>query len=559
MQTENELSFITKGIYEIYPPTNFFYRIEDLDPLIINNKQKIIGEGRFSTVYLYKHKINGTLFALKKISVKKIIESGNDLSIINREINIHSRLNHENIVKFFSYNKGLNEVNILLEYCPNGAIFELINKEGFDEFQTYKYFSQVVNAVYFLHKNNLVHRDIKPENILLNGDKIKLCDFGWCCETNLNDRKSFCGTFEYMAPEIIKEIPYGKPVDIWALGILLYELYYGVSPFNSNKQNEEQTKEVINNIMQNKLFFNRKSIAYDMKDLIIHMLENDVNRRYTIDEVVAHPWFKKCKNKIKDIDSISINKINNINFDEFETNVTKVTKVIKDPKEYWSTSTSMLHKTKSFSLPINYLSNLESPNKYNFYSNKSLKFYQINQNMNLPKIKRIKNLKNIDMNKSENVIDNNDEEDGFSPFMKNGSINMSVSLNINELPKNNSSFKSNYSSNNAFSNIKTQFKQNLTGNINLYPMDTKSKEIVKGPIKHNNHKSNLINPNRISIVKLKNENINSFPKNTNIKNNQNNQTNSYMPFNRNNSSNNSIINYNFYQINNNRQFNNVFY
>ena len=156
MQTENELSFITKGIYEIYPPTNFFYRIEDLEPLIINNKQKIIGEGRFSTVYLYKHKINGTLFALKKISVKKIIESGNDLSIINREINIHSRLNHENIVKFFSYNKGLNEVNILLEYCPNGAIFELINKEGFDEFQTYKYFSQVVNAVYFLHKNNLV-------------------------------------------------------------------------------------------------------------------------------------------------------------------------------------------------------------------------------------------------------------------------------------------------------------------------------------------------------------------------------------------------------------------
>ena len=556
MQTENELSFITKGIYEIYPPTNFFYRIEDLDPLIINNKQKIIGEGRFSTVYLYKHKINGTLFALKKISVKKIIESGNDLSIINREINIHSRLNHENIVKFFSYNKGLNEVNILLEYCPNGAIFELINKEGFDEFQTYKYFSQVVNAVYFLHKNNLVHRDIKPENILLNGDKIKLCDFGWCCETNLNDRKSFCGTFEYMAPEIIKEIPYGKPVDIWALGILLYELYYGVSPFNSNKQNEEQTKEVINNIMQNKLFFNRKSIAYDMKDLIIHMLENDVNRRYTIDEVVAHPWFKKCKNKIKDIDSISINKINSINFDEFETNVTKVTKVVKNPTEYWSTSTSMLHKTKSFSLPINYLSNLESPNKNNFYSNKSLKFNKINQNMNLPKIKRNKNLKNIDMNKSENVIDNNDEEDGFSPFMKNGSINMSVSLNINELPKNNSSFKSNYSSNNAFSNIKTQFKQNLTGNINLYPMDTKSKEIVKGPIKHNNHKSNLINPNRISIVKLKNENINSFPKNTNIKNNQ---TNSYMPFNRNNSSNNSIINYNFYQINNNRQFNNVFY
>ena len=541
MQPENELGFITKGIYEIYPPTNFLYRIEDLNPIIINNKQKIIGEGRFSTVYLYKYKVNGTLFALKKISVKKIIESGNDLNIINREINIHSRLNHENIVKFFSYNKGLNEVNILLEYCPNGAIFELINKEGFDEFQTYKYFSQVVNAVYFLHKNNLVHRDIKPENILLNGDKIKLCDFGWCCETNLNDRKSFCGTFEYMAPEIIKEIPYGKPVDIWALGILLYELYFGVSPFNSNKQNEEQTQEIINNIMQNKLFFNRKSIAYDMKDLITHMLENDVNKRYTIDEVVSHPWFKKCKNKIKNIDLITINKINNINFDELETNVTKVTKIKKDPKEYYSTSTSLLHKTNSFSFQMNYFSNFENQNKNNFYSNKSLKF---------------KTLKNIDMNKDENIIVNNDEEDGFSPYMKNGSINIDVSLKNNNNPKNISSFNQNYSNSIKISNLKTQFQPKLIGNMNLYPMDNTSKEIIKGPIKQNIYKSNLLNPNRISIVKLKNENISSFPKNSNL---QNNQTKSYFPFNMNNSSKWNIINYNFYQINNNRQFNNIFY
>ena len=541
MQPENELGFITKGIYEIYPPTNFLYRIEDLNPIIINNKQKIIGEGRFSTVYLYKYKVNGTLFALKKISVKKIIESGNDLNIINREINIHSRLNHENIVKFFSYNKGLNEVNILLEYCPNGAIFELINKEGFDEFQTYKYFSQVVNAVYFLHKNNLVHRDIKPENILLNGDKIKLCDFGWCCETNLNDRKSFCGTFEYMAPEIIKEIPYGKPVDIWALGILLYELYFGVSPFNSNKQNEEQTQEIINNIMQNKLFFNRKSIAYDMKDLITHMLENDVNKRYTIDEVVSHPWFKKCKNKIKNIDLITINKINNINFDELETNVTKVTKIKKDPKEYYSTSTSLLHKTNSFSFQMNYFSNFENQNKNNFYSNKSLKF---------------KTLKNIDMNKDENIIVNNDEEDGFSPYMKNGSINIDVSLKNNNNPKNISSFNQNYSNSIKISNLKTQFQPKLIGNMNLYPMDNTSKEIIKGPIKQNIYKSNLLNPNRISIVKLKNENISSFPKNSNL---QNNQTKSYFPFNMNNSSKGNIINYNFYQINNNRQFNNIFY
>ena len=394
-----------------------------------------------------------------------------------------------------------------------------------------------------MHKNNLVHRDIKPENILLNGDKIKLCDFGWCCETNSNDRKSFCGTFEYMAPEIIKEIPYGKPVDIWALGILLYELYFGVSPFNSNKQNEEQTQEIINNIMQNKLFFNRKSIAYDMKDLITHMLENDVNKRYTIDEVVSHPWFKKCKNKIKNIDLITINKINNINFDELETNVTKVTKIKKDPKEYYSTSTSLLHKTNSFSFPMNYFSNFENQNKNNFYSDKSLKF---------------KTFKNIDMNKDENIIANNDEEDGFSPYMKNGSINISVALpdkneeNINKKinAKMNNNLNRNYLYiNRKEYNTKNNFNSNQFNNNNFYPMDS----LIGENQKRNFGNSNVINPSRISIIKLNDNNINQTIKNTGIKNNHI-KTNPFY-----NTNNNNIINYNFYQINNNNQFNNIFY
>ena len=532
MKSLNELGFITNGEYAPYPPLNSIFQMDDLIPLIVNNKTKIIGEGRFSNVYLYKHKNNGKLFALKQISVQKIIESGNDINIIQREMNIHSRINHENIVKFYSYNnKDLNHVNILLEYCPNGAIFELINKNGFDEFQTYKYFSQVVNAVYFLHKNNLVHRDIKPENILLNGDKIKLCDFGWCCETDSNNRKSFCGTFEYMAPEIINEIPYGKPVDIWALGILLYELYYGISPFNSNKQNEEQTKEIINNIMQNKLFFDRKSIAYDMKDLIIHMLDNDVKRRYTIDEVVSHPWFKKCKNKIKDIDLIQINKINNINFDNLETNVTKVTKIIKEPIETYFNLKNILYNNKTFS-------NNARSNKNNYDQN-SNNFLNFNKS------------KNIDINPDEKEFINDNNDDGFSPFMKNGSINISVSLtnnnNINNILQKSYSFKQEMMNSNNFFNL------NSINRSNIYPKNTQQNDIKKGEIKYNNkNMSSFMNTSRISIVKLGNEDKNLLQRNFSIK------PNSY--YNRNNvNNNNKFINYNFYQINNNNQFNNIFY
>ena len=546
IQKINELGFITKGIYQIFPPSNFIYHIEDLTPLLINNKPKVIGEGRFSTVYLYKHKINGTLFALKKISIQKILESENDINIIQREINIHSRIQHENIVQFYSYNKGVNEVNILLEYCNNGSIFELINKNGFEELQTYKYFSQVVNAVYFLHKNNLVHRDIKPENILLNGDKIKLCDFGWCCETNINNRKSFCGTFEYMAPEIIKDIPYGKPVDIWALGILLYELYFGVSPFSSNKENEEQTKEVINNIMQKKLFFNKKSISYDMKDLIIHMLEFDVNYRYTIDEVISHPWFKKCKEKIKSCDLNS--NYNNIinNYENIKTNVSKVTKITRSPIESLPYNFQKgLYRTNSFSLekynfPMNNFE-IQNKNKKNYISNKSLNF---------------KNINDISINPILNKIDN--EEDGFSPFMKNGSINISVALpdkneeNINK--KINTKMNNNLNRNYLYINRKeynteNNFNSNQFNNSNFYPMDS----LIGENQKRNFGNSNVINPSRISIIKLNDNNINQTLKNTSIKNNHT-KTNPFY-----NTNNKNIINYNFYQINNNNQFNNIFY
>jgi len=102
-----------------------------------------------------------------------------------------------------------------------------------DERNAFKYFIQTVSAINFLHSNELVHRDIKPENLLLDEfNNIKLCDFGWCVRIEDDEqRKTFCGTYEYMAPEVINEEYYNKSIDIWSLGILLYELLHGYSPF----------------------------------------------------------------------------------------------------------------------------------------------------------------------------------------------------------------------------------------------------------------------------------------------------------------------------------------
>ena len=547
MNNQNEkkqYGFITPGIYKPTFTTNNFFKMDDFVPVLINNKPKIIGEGRFSKVYLFKNKNNDLYYALKKILVSKILESGNDINIIKREINIHSRLSHENVVQFYSVKEEINEVSILLEYCKNGSIFELIDKNGFDEYKTYTYFSQVVNAIYFLHKNNLVHRDIKPENILLNSDKIKLCDFGWCCETNTNNRNSFCGTFEYMAPEIINELPYGKPVDIWALGILLYEFYYGVSPFNSNRENEEQNKEIIDNILQKRLYFpNRKKISYDMKDLIIHMLNSDVSKRYTIDQVVAHPWFKKCQEEINN-KNIKINlNINYNNIPSQEMNITKITKIIKKNTNDILYQSSLRTKTpikNTFNSTMNLNGNITNENKY--LSNKSNAL--------------VTKLVNIDINTNE---------DDSSPYKDNQYFE-NIKNNIQSINNNNHMIKKvntitnqNIINFNKISNFKnTNENDNSSEDDSLvessifFPMDNILEETKNKKFEEKNSKI----PKHASVTKLDKYNLikngNSF--NENLINNNRIQDN--QKYNQNIIKNNLFLNNNYYTINYCNQYNN---
>ena len=492
-----DFGFITKGIYKQVFIPNIYYQIENFIPVIVKGQPKLIGEGRFSKVYLYKHKNNDSLFALKKISIQKIIESGNDVNIIKREIDIHSRIEHENLVQFYSVKQEFNEVNILLEYCRDGSIYELISKNGFDEEKTYSYFSQVVNAVYFLHKNNLVHRDIKPENILVHLGKIKLCDFGWCCETNLNNRKTFCGTFEYMAPEIINELPYGKPVDIWALGILLYEFYFGISPFTSSKQNEEQTQEIINNILMKKLNFpSRKNIPYDMKDLIMNMLDMDVQKRYTIEQVASHPWLRRWRINIKNkmnSTSTSTNINNYMNpFQEMNaTNITKITKIIKNKNDIMNKSIYKFKHLKFYSpskveksVPINH------PEKENIYKNN----YSSNQ---------INNIRNIDININENSQSNKSyyQANTIIPISFNNlKVNTNTQKNNSHIKKN--SFREIHKDDYFYKKIKTIPNKSIN-------IQNRSNSLSKMSIKNKLQNIDSYNSYKTNYNSNNNDNLNS--------------------------------------------------
>ena len=211
------------------------------------------------------------------------------LDIIYDEINIHSKLLHENIIKVYNIFEDEESINIIMEYAQNGNLYQLIKKEknGFSEAKAFDYFIQMINAVYYLHSNNIIHRDIKPENILISKDnKLKLCDFGWAKELTLENRSTFCGTMEYMAPEIVGSENYDYSVDIWSLGILLYELLFGHSPFKGNS-----TNNIILNIKSHELNYdeNNKKISNSCKDLIQHLLNMNHQKRLKIKDILEHP------------------------------------------------------------------------------------------------------------------------------------------------------------------------------------------------------------------------------------------------------------------------------
>ena len=277
------------------PNYNEKITLSRLIPIESKGHRLIIGKGAFSNVYLYKDIISQEKYAVKIMEKDFILKNLETLEIINKEIEIQSRINHPNIIRLYNIYENSNTIYMIMEYLNNGNLFSLIRrKKGLIEIEAYKYFSQIVNAIKFLHKNNIIHRDIKPENILLdNKYNCKLCDFGWSVILKDNSsRNTFCGTIEYMAPEIINNEQYDKSIDIWSLGVLLFEMIHGFNPFENNKKN---INLLFDNIKHQNLKF-QENISDECKDLIQKMLESNSNKRICIDDIINHPFMIKNKN-----------------------------------------------------------------------------------------------------------------------------------------------------------------------------------------------------------------------------------------------------------------------
>ncbi|XP_067414764.1 calcium/calmodulin-dependent protein kinase type II subunit delta isoform X5 [Emydura macquarii macquarii] len=252
-----------------------------------------LGKGAFSVVRRCVKIPTGQEYAAKIINTKKL--SARDHQKLEREARICRLLKHPNIVRLHDSISEEGFHYLVFDLVTGGELFEdIVAREYYSEADASHCIQQILESVNHCHLNGIVHRDLKPENLLLasksKGAAVKLADFGLAIEVQGEQQAwfGFAGTPGYLSPEVLRKDPYGKPVDMWACGVILYILLVGYPPFWDEDQH--------------RLYQQIKAGAYDFpspewdtvtpeaKDLINKMLTINPAKRITASEALKHPW-----------------------------------------------------------------------------------------------------------------------------------------------------------------------------------------------------------------------------------------------------------------------------
>ncbi|KAJ0548046.1 putative calcium-dependent protein kinase CAMK-CDPK family [Helianthus annuus] len=257
---------------------------------------KELGRGQFGVTYSCTQNSTGVTYACKSISKKKLITKS-DKEDMRREIQIMQHLSGQNnIVEFKGAYEDKQSVHLVMEVCEGGELFDRIIAKGhYSERAAAGICRSIVNVVHVCHFMGVMHRDLKPENFLLS-DKtenalLKATDFG--LSVFIQEGKSYrdiVGSAYYVAPEVLKR-KYGKEIDIWSAGVMLYILLSGVPPFWA-----ETEKGIFDEILKGEIDFETDpwpSISASAKDLVRRMLTLDPKKRITSAQVLEHPWIRE--------------------------------------------------------------------------------------------------------------------------------------------------------------------------------------------------------------------------------------------------------------------------
>ena len=254
-------------------------------------EDKSIGKGGFGSVWKVRHKITKQIFAIKVINKESIVKQ-KMVEQTNREIEIMYKLDHPHIIKLYSHFEDDEDFCLIMQIASKGQLYSIIKRlKRLDQRTAAQYMREVISAIKYLHTRNppIIHRDIKPENILLDQEgRCKLADFGW---SNFDDgnkfRDTYCGTPEYLAPEMITKSGHNESVDIWALGVLIFEMLTGRTPFNFTGDRIQ----LFNNIKTLRIVWT-DDFPQLAKDLVGRILRLNPKDRLTLDEIINHQWFR---------------------------------------------------------------------------------------------------------------------------------------------------------------------------------------------------------------------------------------------------------------------------
>ncbi|XP_054260163.1 ribosomal protein S6 kinase beta-2-like [Macrosteles quadrilineatus] len=260
--------------------------------------RKVLGKGGYGKVFQVRKitgQNSGTIYAMKVLRKAAIVRNQKDTAHTKAERNILEAVKHPFIVDLmYAFQTG-GKLYLILEYLSGGELFMHLEREGiFLEDTACFYLSEIILALEHLHTQGIIYRDLKPENILLDSQgHVKLTDFGLCKEhiQEGSVTHTFCGTIEYMAPEILTRSGHGKAVDWWSLGALMYDMLTGAPPFTA-----ENRKKTIEKIMRGKLVL-PPYLTPDARDLVRKLLKRTPCQRLGAgpgdgELVKRHPFFR---------------------------------------------------------------------------------------------------------------------------------------------------------------------------------------------------------------------------------------------------------------------------
>lgn len=259
---------------------------------------KVLGKGSFGKVLLARHKEENSLYAVKVVNKSFVVRRNEARHMMSeRNVLLKNKSNPFLVELKYSF-QTTGRLYFVMDFINGGELFFHLQREKTFSEETGKFYAaEIASALGYLHSKNILYRDLKPENILLDSQgHVKLTDFGLCKEDMIDgiSPTTFCGTPEYLAPEMIKKRPYDRTVDWWCLGSVLFEIYFGLPPFYDRNTSTMYSK-ICSSPLELPSGERTQKLSPPARNVLFRLLEKDnklrLGARHDVDEIKCHPFF----------------------------------------------------------------------------------------------------------------------------------------------------------------------------------------------------------------------------------------------------------------------------